>query len=145
MAVSYASNWNNIIKALMSKIKAEMKCPVFSDWNDVTKTNQFVKLTPVGSMQGDVTRISEHRTFNINMQFFFIDRKNRKFQEHVLDRCDILESLIHDNPTISLADSTTAYNVMIGDLDLAVEPDAEYEDYFIAGWSFSCEHLSNLG
>ena len=58
MAVSYASNWNNIIKALMSKIKAEMKCPVFSDWNDVTKTNQFVKLTPVGSMQGDVTRIS---------------------------------------------------------------------------------------
>ena len=145
MAVSYASNWNNIIKALMSKIKAEMKCPVFSDWNDVTKTNQFVKLTPVGSMQGDVTRISEHRTFNINMQFFFIDRKNRKFQEHVLDRCDILESLIHDNPTISLADSTTAYNVMIGDLDLAVEPEDEYEDYFIAGWGFSCEHLSNLG
>ena len=122
-----------------------MKCPVFSDWNDVTKTNQFVKLTPVGSMQGDVTRISEHRTFNINMQFFFIDRKNRKFQEHVLDRCDILESLIHDNQTLTLSDSTVAYNLLIGDLDMTTSPEEDYGDYVIADWDFSCEHLNNFG
>ena len=57
----------------------------------------------------------------------------------------ILEALIHDNPTLTLADSTTAYNLMIGDLDLEVDTGDEYEDYFIAGWDFSCEHLSNLG
>ena len=32
MAVSYQNNWQNILTALMSKVKAEMKCPVFSDW-----------------------------------------------------------------------------------------------------------------
>ena len=63
----------------------------------------------------------------------------------MLNQVSILEALVHDNPTVSLADSTTAYNLMIGDLDLAVEPEEEYEDYFIAGWNFSCEHLSNLG
>ena len=52
---------------------------------------------------------------------------------------------MHDNPTLSLADSTTAYNLMIGDLELDIEPPENYEDYFIAGWNFTCEHLSNLG
>ena len=35
---------------------------------------------------------------------------------------------------------------MIGDLELNAEDEnEEYEDYFIAGWDLSCEHLSNLG
>ena len=57
----------------------------------------------------------------------------------------ILEALIHDNPTLTLANSTTAYNLMIGDLELNVEAEEEFEDYFISEWNFSCEHLSNLG
>ena len=50
-------------------------------------------------------------------------------------------------PTLSLADSTVAYNIMVGDLEFNVEDEDEekYEDYFIAGWDMSCEHLSNLG
>ena len=100
---------------------------------------------PVGSVQGDVTAFSEHRTFNINIQYFMIKQNNLQFQNYVLNQVSILEALVHDNPTISLADSTTAYNVMIGDLNLDVEPEDDFEDYFIAGWDFSCEHLSNLG
>ena len=129
----------------MSKIKAEMKCPVFSNFNEVNKSNQFIRLIPTGSTQGDVTAFSEHRTFNINMQYFILTQNNTQFQNYVLNQVSILEALVHDNPTISLADSTTAYNLMIGDLDLEVEPEDDFEDYFIAGWDFSCEHLSNLG
>ena len=145
MAVTYQNNWKNIITALMSKIKAEMKCPIFSNFDEVNKSNQFIRLMPTGSVQGDVTAFSEHRTFNINIQYFMIKQNNSQFQNYVLNQVSILEALVHDNPTISLADSTTAYNIMIGDLELEVETEEGYEDYFIAGWDFSCEHLSNLG
>ena len=145
MAVTYKNNWKNILTALMSKIKAEMKCPVFSGFDEENKSNQFIKLIPNGSEQGDVTKFSEHRTFNIDINYYFIYQKNSQFQNYVLNQVSILEALVHDNPTLSLADSTTAYNLTIGDLELGVEPEDEFEDYFIAGWDFSCEHLSNLG
>ena len=144
MAVTYTNNWKNILTALKSKIRAEMKCPVFSNWEETSKSNQFVRLIPSGSEQGDVTKFSEHRTFNVDLQYLFLKRSNTNFQDYVLNQVSILEALIHDNPTLSLAKSTTAYNVMIGDVEFNVE-DEEYEDYFIAGWDFSCEHLSNLG
>ena len=144
MAVTYTNNWKNLLTALMSKIKAEMKCPVFSGFDDVNKSNQFIKLLPLGSIQGDVTKFSEHRTFNINIRYYIINRNDSQFQNYVLNQVSILEALIHDNPTLTLADSTTAYNLMIGDLELNVEAGEEFEDYFISEWNFSCEHLSNL-
>tara|TARA_R100000687_G_scaffold50250_1_gene40024 strand:- start:37 stop:465 length:429 start_codon:yes stop_codon:yes gene_type:complete len=142
--MDYTNNWKNILTALKSKIRAEMKCPVFSNWEETNKSNQFVRLIPSGSEQGDVTKFSEHRTFNVDLQYLFLKRSNTQFQDYVLNQVSILEALIHDNPTLSLANSTTAYNLMIGDVEFNVE-DEEYEDYFIAGWDFSCEHLSNLG
>ena len=146
MAVTYTNNWKNILTALQSKIRAELKCPVYSDWDSDIKANQFVRIIPVSSEQGDVTKFSEHRTFNMETRYYFLKRKDSQFQNYVLNQVSILEALIHDNPTISLADSTTAYNVMIGDLELNAEDEnEEYEDYFIAGWDLSCEHLSNLG
>ena len=145
MAVTYTNNWKNLLTALMSKIKAEMKCPIFSGFGEENKTNQFIKLIPNGSNQGDVTKFSEHRTFNINIRYYIINRNDSQFQNYVLNQVSILEALIHDNPTLTLADSTTAYNLMIGDLELNVEAEGEFEDYFIAEWNFSCEHLSNLG
>ena len=144
MAVTYTNTWKNILTALKSKIRAEMKCPVFSQWEQTNKSNQFIRLVLTGSNQGDVTKFSEHRTFNIDIQYLFLKRNNTEFQNYVLNQVSILEALVHDNPPISLADSTTAYNLMIGDLDFT-STDDEYEDYFIAGWDFSCEHLSNLG
>ena len=145
MAVTYKNNWKNIITALMSKLKAEMKCPIFSGFDDVNKSNQFIRLIPAGSSQGDVTKFSEHRTFNINIHYYMINQNNSQFQNYIFNQVSLLEALVHDNPTLSLTDSTTAYNLMIGDLDLTIEPDEEYESYFIAGWDFSCEHLGNLG
>ena len=145
MAVTYTNNWKNILTALMSKIRIEMKCPVYSDWDKDIKGNQFIKILPMGSIQGDVTKSSEHRTFNMEVKYYFLNRKDSQFQNYVLNQVSILEALVHDNPTLSLADSTTAYNIMVGDLELNIEEEEQYEDYFIAGWDLSCEHLSNLG
>ena len=82
----------------------------------------------------------------MDISYYFLNRNNKQFQNYVLNQVSILESIVHDNPTLSLADSTKAYNVMIGDLEFDVtDEDEKYEDYFIAGWNMSCEHLSNLG
>ena len=145
MAVTYKNNWKNILTALKSKIRAEIKCPIFSNINEKNKSNQFIQLIPTGSEQGDVTRYSEHRTFNINIQYYMMNSKSSDFQNYMLNQVSMLEALIHENPTLLLADNKTAFNLMIGDLDFTIEPEEEYENYIIAGWSFSCEHLSNLG
>ena len=79
MAVTYTNTWKNILVALKSKIKAEMKCPVFSGFDEKSKANQFIRLIPTGSEQGDVTSKSEHRTFNIDIIYYFVNRNNISF------------------------------------------------------------------
>ena len=136
---------NNLIDLNPEKVyQSPIKTPVKR--LDETKANQFISVVPTSSEQGDVTKNSEHRTFNMEVRYYFLNRNNKQFQNYVLNQVSILEALVHDNPTLSLADSTTAYNVMIGDLELNIESDnEEHEDYFIVGWDLSCEHLSNLG
>ena len=68
MAVTYTNNWKNILTALMSKIRAEMKCPVYSDWDSEIKGNQLIRVIPICSAQGDVTKFSEQRNFNIEFK-----------------------------------------------------------------------------
>jgi len=145
MAVTYKNTWKNILVALKSKIRAEMKCPVISNFDETNKSNHFIRLIPIGSEQGDVTKHSEHRIFNIDIIYYLINRNNTQFQDYVFNQASILEALIHDNPTLSLADSTVAYNLRSGNNELDIEVDEEYEDYYAMSWNFSCEHLNNLG
>ena len=142
MAVTYTNNWKNILTALKSKIRAEMKCPVYSNWDQQTKSNQFVKIVPVGSSQVEKATFMEVREFDMECQYFFLRRKDNQFQDYVLNQVSILEALIHDNITIDLADSTKAVNVTLGDLDFNVEVD-EYEDYMVAQWTLTCTHFGN--
>jgi len=145
MAVTYTNTWKNILVALKSKIRAEMKCPVISGFDETSKANQFIRLIPRGSEQGDVTKYSEHRIFNIDIIYYLVDRNNTQFQDYVFNQISILEALIHDNPTLLLADSTYAYNLRSGNNEIDIEQAEEYEDYLVTSWNFSCEHLNNLG
>ena len=106
MAVTYTNNWKNILTALKSKIRAEMKCPVYSDWEQEIKSNQFVKIVPTGSSQLEKATFMEVRSFEMDCQYFFVKRKDNKFQDYVLNQVSILEALIHDNITLTLADNT---------------------------------------
>ena len=142
MAVTYTNNWKNILTAIKSKIMAEMKCPVLSDWEQESKSNQFIRLVPTGSSQLEKATFMEVREFSIDCQYYFLRRKDNKFQDYVLNQVSILEALVHDNITLDLADSTKAVNVTLGDMDFGVEVD-EYEDYFVVQWDLSCTHYGN--
>ena len=144
MAVTYTNNWKNILTAFKSKIRAEMKCPVYSNWEQDIKANQFIKIVPLGSSQLEKATFMEVRSFDMECQYYFTKRKDNKFQDYVLNQVSILEALVHDNITLTLADSTKAVDVTLGDLDFNVEVDG-YDDYMVAQWTLTCTHFGNTG
>ena len=143
MAVTYQNNWKNILTALKNKIRAEIKCPVYSNWDNESKANQFIRIIPSGSSQEEKATFMEVREFNMECQFYFTRRKDLNFQNYVLNQVSILEALVHDNITLTLADSTKAVNVTMGALELDTEIDG-YDDYFVAQWDLSCTHFGNV-
>jgi len=144
MSVTYTNNWKNILTALKSKIRAEMKCPVYSNWEEELKGNQFIRIIPVGSSQLEKATFMEVRSFDMQCQYYFLRRKDNKFQDYVLNQVSILEALVHDNITLELADATKAVDVTLGNLDFNVEVEG-YDDYMVAQWSLTCTHFGNAG
>ena len=84
----------------------------------------------------------EVREFEMECQYYFLNRKSSQFQNYVLNQVSILEALVHDNITLDLADNSKAINVTLGSLDFDVEVD-EYDDYFVCQWNLSCTHFGN--
>tara|TARA_R100001463_G_scaffold123787_1_gene180600 strand:+ start:80 stop:514 length:435 start_codon:yes stop_codon:yes gene_type:complete len=144
VSVTYTNNWKNILTALKSKIRAEMKCPVYSNWEEELKGNQFIRIIPVGSSQLEKATFMEVRSFDMECQYYFLRRKDNKFQDYVLNQVSILEALVHDNITLELADATKAVDITLGDLDFNVEVEG-YDDYMVAQWSLTCTHFGNGG
>ena len=144
MSVTYTNNWKNILTALKSKIRAEMKCPVYSNWEEELKGNQFIRIIPVGSSQLEKATFMEVRSFDMQCQYYFLRRKDNKFQDYVLNQVSILDALVHDNITLELADATKAVDITLGDLDFNVEVQG-YDDYMVAQWSLTCTHFGNGG
>jgi hypothetical protein len=144
MALVSSNTWKFIIQAFKSKIAAQFKCPIYSQFDEDLKSNQFIRIIPTGSSQVQKAVFLEAREYNMDCQFYFLRRKDSQFQNYVLNQVSILESLIHDNITLQLSDaqSTKAIDVTMGDLDLDVEVDG-YESYFVAEWKLSCVHFGN--
>ena len=142
MSVTYTNNWKNILTALMSKVRAEMKCPVYSNWEQELKGNQFIRIIPIGSMRTEKATFMEVRQFTMDCQYYFLKRNDSQFQNYVLNQVSILEALIHDNITLDLADNSKAVNITLGDLDFNVEVEG-YDDYMVCQWSLTCTHFGN--
>lgn len=141
MAVTYKNTWKNILVALNSKIRAEMKCPVTTDNTDL-KSNQFIRLYPIGSDQLEKASFLETRQYNISCQYFMLRRNTPEFENYVQNQISILEALVHDNITLTLADSSLAYDVTMGAMTYDAEVE-EYDDYHIVEWDLSCTHSGN--
>ena len=140
MAVTYTNVWQNIIKALSAKIKAEAKCPVLDKFGDESKANTFIRLILTGSTQDELSSKHEQRTYNITIEYFMLRRKNAQFQQAFTERVSKLQTHIGRNPTMTLSDSTIAFNLQAGDLDFNADVEDEFEDYEVARWEFNCKH-----
>ena len=144
MAVTYTNNWKNIMLSLKSKLRAEIKCPIFSGFDAVNKSNQFIKLIPTGSSQIEKATFMESREFNIDIQYYMLRRNNAQFEDYVFNQVSILEALVHDNIALTLSDSTRAHNLSLETMELDVEEE-DFEDYFIVQWALSLIYTGNQG
>ena len=145
MAVTYTNNFNNIMDKLMETIKAEMPVPVqqTTTAQPLLKANESIRLIPNGSSFVEYAAFMEQREFSITIQYVFQDRReNHGFLDHVMNNSSRLEALIHDNITITLTDSTTAFDLRMNDMDLDVEIDEE--GFFVVEYDFTCQHIGNV-
>tara|TARA_A100001011_G_scaffold399927_1_gene511111 strand:- start:1071 stop:1511 length:441 start_codon:yes stop_codon:yes gene_type:complete len=145
MAVTYTNNFNNIMDKLEEIIKTEMPVPVQKATNEqpMLKSNEFIRLIPNGSSLVEFASHMEQREFSITIQYIFQDkRESHNFLDHVMNNSARLEALIHDNITITLADSTTAFNLRMNEMDL--DADTDEEGFFVVEYDFTCEHIGNV-
>ena len=145
MAVTYTNNFNNIMDKLMETIKAEMPVPVQKSTTaqPLLKANESIRIIPNGSSLVEYASHMEQREYSITIQYVFTDRReNHNFLDPVMNNCSRLEALIHDNLTLTLTDSTTAFDLKMNEIELDAE--IEEEGFFVAEYDFSCQHIGNV-
>ena len=143
MAVTFTNNFKNILDKLESIIESEFKgaLPVYKG-NTVPKgVNQALKLVPTGSVLTEYNTNSETREYSINVTFLFNEANIRETAlDHVLRYVSRIEALIHDNMTMTLSDSTFAFNCRFDSTDLNTD---EESNVYVVQWQYKCQHLSN--
>ena len=147
MAITFNNNWKLILDKLESVLETEFKgaLPVYKG-NSVPKgVNQALQLIPTGSILLDYSVSSETREFSIQVRFIFNEANvNETALDHILRQVSRIEALIHDNMTMTLADSpvTEAHNCRFESTELNAE---EESGIYVVLWEWKCQHIANMG
>ena len=145
MAVTFTNNWKNILDKLRSVLRTEYggTLPVYIGAEETNAGTQFIRLEPVGSELSEYNTNSETREFTINIYYVFGGANVKKTAlDHVLRFVSRTEALIHDNMTMTLADSTFAFNCRFESTDLNTD---EEESTYVVQWVWQCQHMGNAG
>ena len=145
MAVSFTNNWKNILDKLRSVLRTEYgnTLPVFIGDEDSSTSTQYIRLDPQGSELSEYNVNSETREFTINVFYVFSGVNVKKTAlDHILRFVSRTEALIHDNISMTLADTTQAFNCRFESTELGTD---EVENTYIVNWVWKCQHLGNAG
>ena len=144
MAVNFTNNWKNILDKLESVLETEFKgaLPVYKG-NTVPKgVNQAVQLIPTGSILSEYNITSETREFSITVRFIFAEVNVKETAlDHILRYVSRIEALIHDNMSMTLSDSSDAFNCRFESTELNSD---EESGIYITEWAWKCQHLGNV-
>ena len=141
MAVSFTNNWKNILDKLRSVLRTEYgnTVPVFIGDEESNAGSQFIRLEPVGSELLEYMATSETREFTVNVYYVFSGANVKKTAlDHILRFVSRTEALIHDNISMTLADSSDAFNCRFESTELGTD---EEENVYIVSWIWKCQHL----
>ena len=143
MAVTFTNNWKNILDKLESILESEFKgaLPVYKG-NSIPKgVNQALQLMPSNSVLSEYNINSETREYSIEVRFIFNEANiNETALDHILRQVSRIEALIHDNITMTLADSTSAFNCRFESTELDAD---EESGLYVVLWDYKCQHLGN--
>ena len=143
MPVTFTNNWKNILDKLRNILRTEFKgaLPVYIG-EEGSEGTQFLRLDPVGSELSEYGVNSEMREFTINVFYYFAEHNLKKTAlDHVLRYVSRIEALIHDNVTMTLADSSQAYNCRFETTEL--NPDEE-SGVYVVQWEWKGQHTGNI-
>ena len=145
MAVNFSNNWKLILDKLESILETEFKgaLPVYKG-NAIPKgVNQAIQFIPVGSELSEYNTTSETREFTIEIRFIFNEANvNETALDHILRQVSRIEALIHDNVSMTLSDSSSAFNCRFESTELNAE---EESGIYVVLWDYKCQHLGNVG
>ena len=143
MPVTFTNNWKNILDKLRNILRNEFKgaLPVFIG-DEGSEGTQYLRLDPAGSELIEYMHSSESREYTVSVFFVFAEKNIKKTAlDHVLRYVSRIEALIHDNVTMTLADSTQAYNCRFD----TTEIDADDESgAYVVQWEYKCQHTGNI-
>ena len=148
MAVSFTNNWKNILDKLRSVLRTEYgnSLPVFIGDEDSAASSQYIRLDPQGSELSEYSVTSEMREYTVNVFYVFSGANVKKTAlDHILRFVSRTEALIHDNISMTLADTTTgseALNCRFESTELGTD---EVENVYIVNWVWKCQHIANMG
>ena len=145
MGVTFVNNYSNILDKLESILETEFKgaLKVYKG-NTIPKgISQAVQLIPRSSILSAYNVTSETREFTIEIRFVFNEANiNETALDHVLRYVSRIEALIHDNVTMTLSDSSNAFNCRFESTDLNAD---EESGIYVVVWEYKCQHLGNVG
>ena len=145
MAVSFTNNFKNILDKLRNILRTEFKgaLPVYIGHESQQASSQFVRLDPIGSVLTDYMINSETREFTVDIFYYFLDKNIKKTSlDHVLRYISRIEALVHDNMSMTLTDSTNAFNCRVESTELnTLDEDNEY----VVQMVWKGQHLGNTG
>ena len=145
MPVSFTNNWKNILDQVRKVLRAEYggTLPVYIGAEESNAGSQFIRLEPVGSDLSEYNATSETREFTINIFYVFSGANVKKTAlDNVLRFVSRTEALIHDNVSMTLADSSDAFNCRFESTELNTVED---ESTYVVSWVWKCQHLGNIG
>ena len=145
MATSFTNNWKNILDKLQSVIRAEFKntLPAYRGFDNEPTGSQYLRLIPIGSDLLEYSTTAETREFSINIMLHFKSANIKETAlDHILRLVSRLESLIHDNDTMTLSDanSTRAFNCRVESTSF----DSSNLEEHIVTWDYKCMHMGNI-
>ena len=143
MAVTFENNWKLILDKLESILESEFKgaLPIYKG-NSIPKgVNQALQLMPSSTVLSEYNINSETREYSIEVRFIFNEANiNETALDHILRQVSRIEALIHDNITMTLADSTSAFNCRFESTELDAD---EESGIYVVLWDYKCQHLGN--
>ena len=144
MAVTFTNNWKNILDKLESIFESEFKgaLPIYKGNSIPAGINQALQLVPTGSVLSDYNATSETREFSIQVRFIFNEANvNETALDHILRQVSRVEALIHDNVSMTLSDSSSAFNCRFESTELNAD---EESGIYVVLWEYKCQHLGNV-
>ena len=144
MAVSFTSNFKNIIDKLRNVLRTEFKgaLPVYIGHETKEVATQYLRLDPKGSSLTNYNANGELREYSIDIFYYFADPNvNKSSLDHVLRFVSRIEALIHDNVTMELTDNSNCFNCRIESTELNALDD---ENEYVVQFQWRGQHLGNL-